>query len=89
MFIFTMAFNKGSESNTHTWATENDISHVWGASSFLQENGCNNTGTGGGVNARTRTTPGGQGVFLQQTERQIEDTWGENMVNEQNNGKQE
>ena len=85
-----MAFNKGSDSRRNTLATENNISHVWGAASFMQENGWNNASTGGGVNDRTpRATPAGQGVFSQQAKRQIEDTWGENMVNGLNKGRKE
>ena len=84
-----MAFNKGSKSRTNTWATENSISNVWGAASFVQDNGWANASTGGGVNNRTpRATATGQGVFTQQTERQIEDTWGEKMVDELNKGRQ-
>ena len=83
-----MAFNKGSRTNN--WTTENNLSDVWGAASFVQENGWNNASTGGGVNDRTsRATLLGQGAFSQQTDKHIEDTWGQKMVDDLNKGRKE
>jgi hypothetical protein len=52
------------------------------SSPFVQENGWNNTVTGGGVNAITRATHGGQGISSHQTDSQIQNAWGKKMANE-------
>ena len=67
-----MALNKGSESRTNNWKTENNISQVWGAASFVQEIVWNNASNVGGVNDRTsRATLGGQVCSLNRQTGQL------------------